>query len=150
MNLDVSIPLGHFDGKSNIPALLAKRQTLSERRQHKREQDRVRAKATNAPTLRTYLETAQDLAEAHRRADPGTEAIFLVPDPAEQEVRLVEVSTRVPTSGDVFAFGYSARPDLGIAFRSAVVLLSPDEWRNVESGLLLLPPGWDLRARRAL
>jgi hypothetical protein len=96
------------------------------------------------------LETARDLAEAHRKADPGTTTVLLLSDPAGQEIRLIEVSANAPWSGDVFPFRFEARPDLGIDFPSVVVLLSPGEWADVEAGRLALPPGWDLRVRQVL
>jgi hypothetical protein len=76
--------------------------------------------------------------------------VFLFSDPALANVRLVEVSASAPRSGDVLPFGFSARPDLGVAFASTVILLSPDEWRDVLAGKLCLPPDWDLSKRKSL
>jgi len=106
--------------------------------------------ANAMPRQRSYRETAQDLADAHRRIDPATTTILLLPDPAGQEIRLIEVSARAPRSGDVFPFRFEARHDLGIDFPSVVILLSPDEWADVEAGRLALPPGWDLNLRQVL
>lgn len=106
--------------------------------------------ANAMPRLRTYRETAEDLAHAHRRVDPTTTRILLIPDPAQAEIRLLEVSASTPWSGDVIPFPFDARPDLGIFFPSVVILLNPREWEDVEAGRLPLPLGWDLNARAEL
>ena len=94
--------------------------------------------------------TATSLASAHRKEDPNTTEVFLFPDPQLANVRLLEVSRSAPRSGDVLPFGFEPRPDLGVPFASTVILLSPDEWRDVLAGALSLPPGWDLSKREAL
>jgi len=91
-----------------------------------------------------YLQTARELAAAHRQADPGTRLIFLQPDVDEREIRLLEVSAAAPTSGELYAFSFTARPDLGIPYPSVVLLLSDEEWEDVQRGNLQLPNGWTL------
>lgn len=91
-----------------------------------------------------YLQTARELAEAHRQADPGTTLIYLNPDPTEQEIRLLEVSSASPTSGELYPFSFTARPDLGIHYPSVVLLLSRQEWEDLQQGKLQLPSGWTL------
>jgi hypothetical protein len=56
----------------------------------------------NRPPL---TDIAHDLASAHREADPDTLAVYLAPDPSEQEIRLVEVSGSVGTTGEVLSWG---------------------------------------------
>ena len=85
-------------------------------------------------------DVAKELADAHRREDPSTTAVFLAEDAAE--VHLVEVSGAVATSGEVLPFRFGARPDLDIPYASVVILLSEEEWASVERGELELPPGW--------
>lgn len=97
-----------------------------------------------------YKATAADLAAAHRKEDPKTSEIFLIPDPQFANVRLLEVSGSAPRSGDVLPFSFTARPDLGIRFPSTVILLSPDEWKDVLAGKLSLPPDWNLAKREKL
>lgn len=93
-------------------------------------------------SIKSVLEIARELAEAHRVEDPATEEIFLAE--AENEVRLVEVSRSVhPTEdGKVLPFRFPPRPDLGVPYDSVVVLLSPAEWEAVRAGRLSLPAGW--------
>lgn len=97
-----------------------------------------------------YRATAAELANAHRNEDPETSDIFLIPDPQFVNVRLLEVSGSAPRSGDVLPFSFTARPDLGVQFASTVILLSPDEWKDVLAGKLSLPPDWDLGKREKL
>ena len=70
--------------------------------------------------------------------------IFLNPDPDEREIQLLEVSSAAPTSGELYPFSYTARPDLGINYPSVVLLLSGEEWDAVRKGSLPLPSGWTL------
>jgi hypothetical protein len=89
-------------------------------------------------------DVARELAEAHRKEDPATKAVFLAEDLTE--VRLVEVSGSVSTSGEVLPFRFAPRPDLGVPYASVVVLLSEDDWARIERGELALPPDWGTRA----
>lgn len=87
-------------------------------------------------------EVARDLAAAHKRADPDIQQIFMVPDPAGAEVRLVEVSGSVGNTGSVMPFRFSARPDLDVPFPSVVILLSPEEKDQLDRQELHLPEAW--------
>jgi hypothetical protein len=102
------------------------------------------------PTVMDYDSTARSLAAAHKKEDPQTGEVYLFPDAQLADVRLLEVSKSAPTSGDVLPFHFSARPDLGIHFSSTVILLSPEEWHEVQAGKLPLPVGWDLSTKKAL
>ncbi|MCC6646647.1 MAG: hypothetical protein IT374_13880 [Polyangiaceae bacterium] len=75
--------------------------------------------------LRPIFEVARELAEAHRAEDPETKSVFLAD--SVDEVRLVEVSGSVGTSGEVLPFRFAPRPDLGVPYASVVVLLSEDD-----------------------
>lgn len=97
-----------------------------------------------------YRATAASLAAAHLKEDTKTVEVYLFPDPQLDDVRLLEVSGSAPRSGDVLPFRFEPRPDLGVPFASVVILLSPDEWKAVQSGTLPLPPGWDLSKREKL
>lgn len=97
-----------------------------------------------------YRAIARELAAAHRQWDPQTAEIYLFPDAQLADVRLLEVSSAAPCSGDVFPFHFPARPDLGIDLSSTVVLLNPEEWKEVLAGKLSLPDGWDLTKKEPL
>ena len=89
---------------------------------------------------KSVADAAMDLAEAHRREDPATTEIYFVE--ASEEVRLVEVSGSVGTSGEVLPYRFGARPAEGIPYPSIIVLLSLDEWKQLQAGHLHLPEGW--------
>jgi len=93
--------------------------------------------------MKTVLEVAEQLAEAHRKEDPATTEVYVAE--ASDEVRLVEVSGSVtPTATyEALPFKFKARPDQGVYYPSVVVLLSPEEWEAVKRGELQLPSGWD-------
>jgi hypothetical protein len=88
---------------------------------------------------------AKELAEAHRKEDPATKAVFLAESVAE--VRLVEVSGSASSTGEVLPFRFAARPDLGVPYASVVVLLSEDDWGRIERGELALPADWGTPAK---
>lgn len=90
--------------------------------------------------MRPILDVARELATAHRAEDPDTKSVFLSEN--ESEVRLIEVSGSVGSSGEVLPFRFAPRPDLGVPYASVVVLLSEDDWHRIETGELALPPGW--------
>ena len=58
------------------------------------------------------------------------------------EVRLVEVSGSLATSGEVLPFRFAPRADLGVPYASVVVLLGLEDWERVKNGQLSLPEGW--------
>ena len=90
----------------------------------------------------TIMKCANELAKAHRELDPQTTNVYLFTSP-EQEVRLVEVSGSVDTTSDTSAMRFTACPSKGIEYSSAVVLLSPEEWKRVTNKELELPEGWN-------
>jgi hypothetical protein len=95
------------------------------------------------PARQSYQQTAQMLATAHRAKEHLT-VVMLDPDPSQQEIRLLEVSPATATTRELYPFAFGARPDLGIDYPSVVLLLSPDEWSDVQARRLPLPQGWTL------
>jgi hypothetical protein len=89
---------------------------------------------------------ARELAASHQENDPSIERVYFVPDPDGHEVRLVEVSSELSTTNEVFPVRFGARADLGVPVPSAVVLLSEEEWNAVKSRELELPAGWTTEA----
>jgi hypothetical protein len=90
--------------------------------------------------MKAVVDVAKDLARAHRAEDPETRSIFLAEN--DVEVRLVEVTGSIASAGEVLPFHFLARPDQGVPYPSAVILLSEEDWRLVEAGKLALPEGW--------
>jgi len=92
--------------------------------------------------MQTIYEVASLLAAAHRQEDPEIQEIFVVEDPSGQEVRLLEVSSGIGTVGAIMPFGFAARPDLGVPYRSVIVLVSPEEKESLDQKELHLPETW--------
>lgn len=95
-------------------------------------------------TLRPLREVAEELAAAHRAVDPETTTIKLFSSPKNDEIRLLEVTTVVPATGEALPYRFPPDPAERIDYPSIVVLLHPAEWRDVEHGALTLPAGWEL------
>jgi hypothetical protein len=113
--------------------------------------DQLRRRAEQATCEpRSFLETAHLLARAHRVSDDTIVSIHLARDPAEREIRLIEVATSCPHADMLWPTSFSPRPDLGIGFATAVLVLSERQWRAVLDDELALPIGWDGSERIAL
>lgn len=87
---------------------------------------------------------ARTLARAHRESDPELKSVYFARDPSGQEVRLVEVSGSVGSTGAALPFRFAAREDLGVPCPSVLILLSPEEFEKLGSELSL-PDSWQTR-----
>jgi hypothetical protein len=95
-------------------------------------------------------EVAEQLARAHREAEPTIERIVrLVADgdgeaDAHEPVKLLEVNPATSPSGVLpIAFG-SNPPD--VPYPSVVVEVTPTEYQQIRDGQLALPHAWRLGA----
>jgi hypothetical protein len=95
---------------------------------------------------KTYSEAVCSLVDAHTQAGPEDLSIVLFPDSQQQMVRLILISSDFQETGAVrpFPLGRSAE----FPFRSAVALVTPEEWAQVEAARLRLPDEWDLATAR--
>lgn len=90
--------------------------------------------------MKSVEETARLLAEEHRREDDAMTQIFWAP--AENEVRLIEVTSAIGDRGEVLPFAFTAdAPD--VPYPSVVILLSPGDWKRVTTRELPLPAAFD-------
>ncbi len=87
-------------------------------------------------------QTAYTLARAHREQDPETTKVLFATDSDAREIRLIEVSGSVATTGEILPFRFREQPDSGIPYPTTVVLVSLDDWERVKSGELSLPDSW--------
>lgn len=87
------------------------------------------------------LAQAQQLTKLHVKLDKYITNVWLSPD--DHEVRLVEVSSLLPSTDNLYVWRYGKDPENGYPFVTALVLASPDEWKMVEDGKLEMPEGWD-------
>ncbi len=99
-------------------------------------------------TIRPLREVALELADAHRAADPETTIVKLFSSPQDDEIRLLEVSSAVPATGEALPFRFAPSPTNGINYPSVVVLLNTSEWTAVENELMPLPAGWELASAK--
>ena len=88
-------------------------------------------------SLEKIKRQAELLARENKEAEPDISKVYWFPD--ENEVRLVELHSTVPPSGEGPVYPYYFPPALAdnLPTTSGVVLIRPEEYRNVE-----LPPGW--------
>jgi hypothetical protein len=100
--------------------------------------------------MRTLEEVARELAAAHRSSDPATTTIKLFPSNGTDEIRLLEISSLAPTTGEVLPFRFGPSPRHNIHYPSIIILLSPQEWQDVQHGHLALPEGWNLSLAKDL
>lgn len=85
-------------------------------------------------------EVARKLASAHVAEDDSIVTIWWCP--AEDEVRLVEVTEDLSGGGldEILPFAFVPTED--VPYRSAVILLSPDQAEQLAQGELELPAGF--------
>jgi len=104
--------------------------------------------ANGAP--KNYDEAVERLAQEHMRLPESErpQAIYFFPDPAGQIVRLLEVTSLTPASGEVMPIPLA--PSADFPFRSRIAEVTPDEWSRIESGQILMPEGWDLGRKKRL
>jgi hypothetical protein len=95
--------------------------------------------------MRSLKTVANELAIAHRKADPETTIIKFFPTTSPSEVRLLEVSSAAPTTGEILPFRFAADIKNRVEFPSIVILVSPSEWQDIQTHRLGLPEGWDLQ-----
>ena len=78
---------------------------------------------------------ARALAAANVEAAPETEAVYFFPN--DREVRLIETDPTTLSDTEIVPYYFGASLPDGIAYRSAVALIRPEE-----AFRLPLPPGW--------
>ena len=80
---------------------------------------------------------ARLLVKDNREADPSITNVYWFP--AEEEVRLLELTTEIPISpdGTVHPYRFGSSPRNKLQFPSAIALIRPEEF-----GQLQLPKGW--------
>jgi len=80
--------------------------------------------------------TAKLLAGEHVQEDQGINRILWAP--AEDEVRLIEVTSSVTDRGEALPFRFSADPP-DVPYPSVVILLGPGDWERIKEHELELP-----------
>ncbi|MBO7621574.1 MAG: hypothetical protein J6T06_13760 [Victivallales bacterium] len=89
-------------------------------------------------------EAAKALAESNREMDKGTCIAKYFPSD-NNIIRILEVSSSVASTGTVEEFLFDKDEENGIPYSVSMILLSVDEWKDVQSKKLHLPEDWDLQ-----
>ena len=89
-------------------------------------------------------DTAKAVAESHHKMDEGTHTAKYFPS-NDNLIKILEVSSSVATSGtvDPFLCDYDKKHEA--PYRIEIILLSDEEWKDVQDKKLLLPDDWDLQ-----
>lgn len=96
----------------------------------------------------SYDDAVRWLARSHAEDAPEDLQIFLFPDPDCEVVRFLEVSSSHPAEDAATAWAVHFSPGANFKLQSAVILLTPEDWRRVLDGNLALPAGWELEGHR--
>ncbi len=76
--------------------------------------------------------------------------IWMAPlaDGFEKGVRLLGINRTTIPSGSVLVFPFAPSED--IPFQQLIADVTPREWKQIQSGKLPLPEGWDMKAAQVL
>ncbi|MBM3500970.1 MAG: hypothetical protein FJX74_20125 [Armatimonadetes bacterium] len=89
-----------------------------------------------------YMQAVRKLVMWHLDTEYRPSQAFLFPDADEAVIRLIEVSDVIPETGEFRPLKFG--PTEGIPYETIVALVTPGEWRMIQTGQLALPQGWDL------
>lgn len=96
-------------------------------------------------------QAARGLAEMHKKNDPETMEVHYFPTIGE-DICIVEITEAVgPTDPpEILPLRFAAMPEHDIPFRNVVILLHPEEWKQVLDGKARLPNGWNLNESKRI
>lgn len=90
---------------------------------------------------------AYDLALRRYEIETGLKTVFYyrgdgpVDDGDEEPIRLLEVNENTIPSG-IMPIQFAPSPEIGIAFPTAIIEVTPEEFEKIERQELALPAGW--------
>ena len=86
------------------------------------------------------------LARQHLQFDPRlTQVIYLPTNAPDDEVRLLEINTGLFPGPKDSILAIETTPAMNdLPFRVWVADITPEEWKEIQSGSNLLPQGWEL------
>ena len=93
---------------------------------------------------KTLEEEARELAKIHQEIDGGTHIAMFFPSENEEELKMLEVSSSLATSGETNPFFFEKNEKEGIMHNCSLILLSDQEWDDVCAERLSLPKNWNL------
>jgi hypothetical protein len=88
-------------------------------------------------------EVVHQLVQSHFEIEEGIDEIVWLRDGENKEIRLIEINRNTLPIGSILAFYFAPSEDVPFPVRIADV--TPQEWKQVQSGDISLPSGWTLR-----
>jgi len=84
----------------------------------------------------------RDLAHSHLEIEEGVEQIIWVRNRDRGAIRLIEVNQNTLPTGSVQVFFFA--PSAKVPFPVRIADVTPQEWKQIQSGRIPLPAGWHL------
>ena len=88
-------------------------------------------------------EVVCQLVQSHFEIEEGIDEIIWLRDGENKEICLIEINRNTLPIGNVLPFYFAPSKDVPFPVRIADV--TPQEWKQVRSGDIPLPPDWTLR-----
>ena len=85
----------------------------------------------------------RQLVQSHFEIEPSIDEIVWLRDEKKQEICLIEINSDTLPIGSVEVFSFAPTQDVPFPVRIADI--TPQEWKQVQSGNIPLPSGWTLR-----
>lgn len=107
------------------------------------------AVALDQAVIKAKVAAAEELAKRHYEIEEGLMRIFRLTGKTEVEanrtepIKLLEVNENTVPAG-VMPLYFGPVPDIGIAFPSIIIEVTPDEFTKIKSHELKLPKGWEI------
>lgn len=98
----------------------------------------------------TIVDEAKEMVKSHVEMDPGTHIAKLYSGENDTCIKLLEVSDNVATSGTVDTFYFESDLKNDITHPCFMILLSNEEWLDIQKGKLALPNDWDISLEQDL
>ena len=95
---------------------------------------------------RQVEEVVRQLVQSHFGIEESIDEIVWLRDGGDKEIRLIEINRNTLPIGSVLPFYFAPSEDVPFPIRIADV--TPQEWNQVQSGDIPLPPGWTLQKIR--
>jgi hypothetical protein len=96
---------------------------------------------------RSKDEVTQELVDAHFRIEPALSHIYRIrsdrEDDPREPIKLLEVNANTVATGSVDSFSFAPTKDTPSP--TVIAEVTPEEFRQIQSGEIALPRGWSLQ-----
>lgn len=83
------------------------------------------------------------LVQSHFEIEPSIDEIVWFRDGEEQEIRLIEINRDTLPTGSIEVFSFA--PTQNVPFPVRIADITPQEWKQVQTGNITLPLRWTLQ-----